>query len=339
MAPASRDERLPMLSRSAEGLYWIGRYLERTDHLCRLLREQVETLVDRPVREIHFGWRRIYAALGRVPPGANVGLGGTDDDFTLADAFTLADHLTFERSNSDSVWNGFSMAREDARQMRHCISAEFWSSLNLAWLRLKSRRIEEIWKTAPETFYLEVSREIDTLDGVVATTMYRDDGWRFLELGRYTERAMLMITLLLAHLETARRQADTNAPPADDSWSSLLRVCQAVDAYRRRHGVKIQPTRIIDLLVNDPRLPRSLCHAFSMATAELNALPIGPGPTADARQLATQAGARLQNGWPNGPDLEARETCLRALRMQYLAFHDLVMAAYVGYEVDGAPVR
>ena len=168
-----------MLSRSAEGLYWIGRYLERTDQLCRLLREQVETLVDRPLREIHFGWRRIYGALGRVPPGANVGLGGTDDDFTLADAFTLADDLTFERSNIDSVWNGFSMTRENARQMRHCISAEFWSSLNLAWLRLKSQRIEQIWKTAPETFYLEVSREIDTLDGVAATTMYRDDGWRF----------------------------------------------------------------------------------------------------------------------------------------------------------------
>ncbi len=191
-----------MLSRSAEGLYWTGRYLERTDHLSRLLREQVETLVDRPLREIHFGWRRIYGALGRVPPGANVGLGGTDDDFTLADAFTLADDLTFERSNIDSVWNGFSMTRENARQMRHCISAEFWSSLNLAWLRLKSQRIEQIWKTAPETFYLEVSREIDTLDGVAATTMYRDDGWRFLELGRYTERAILMLALLGARGET-----------------------------------------------------------------------------------------------------------------------------------------
>ncbi len=327
-----------MLTRSAEELYWTGRYLERTDHLCRLLREQVETLVDRPVREIHFGWRRIYAALGRLPPGANVALGGTDDDFTLADAFTLADDLTFERSNLDSVWNGFSMARENARQMRHCISGEFWSALNLAWLRLKSQRIEEIWKMAPEAFYTEVSRYIVTLDGVAATTMYRDEGWRFLELGRYTERAALAIAFLLAHLATWRRQADESVQ-ADDAWSSLLRVCQAVDAYRRRHGVEVQPARVIDLLVNDPRLPLSLCHSFAMATAELQALPIGPGPTADARQLATQMSTALQNGWPDGRDLDAREACLHAAQTQCVAFHGLVMAAYIGYDVEGAPVR
>ena len=74
---------------------------------------------DQPTREIHFGWRRIYAALGRVPPGANVSLGGSDDDLTLAEAF-----------------------------------------------------------------YTELARDIDTLAGVAATTMYRDQGWRFLELGR-----------------------------------------------------------------------------------------------------------------------------------------------------------
>ncbi len=327
-----------MLSRSAEGLYWIGRYLERTNHLCRLLREQVQTLVDRPVRDIHFGWRRIYAGLGRVPPGASIAVGGTDDDFALADAFTLADDLTFERSNPDSVWNGFSMARENARQMRHCISGEYWSSLNRAWLRLKSRRIEQIWKTAPEDFYTEVLRDIDTLDGLAATTMYRDQGWRFLELGRHTERAMLTIALLLAHLDVWRLQAGEKVQ-ADDAWSSLLRVCQAMDAYRRRHGIEVRPARVVDLLVNDPRLARSLRHALAMASAELQALPIGPGPTAAARQLATQASSVLSHDWPAGPELDAREARLRALRTLYLEFHGLVMAAYVGYDVGGAPTR
>ena len=327
-----------MLARSAEGLYWTGRYLERTDHLCRLLRGQMETLVDRPTREIHFGWRRIYAALGRVPPGANVSLGGSDDDLTLADAFTLADDLTFERSNPDSVWNGFSWARENARQMRHCISAEFWSCLNLAWLRLRTQRIEQIWKTAPEAFYTELARDIDTLAGVAATTMYRDQGWRFLELGRYTERAQLTIALLLAHLET-RRGPDDDVEPTGADWSSLLRVCQAVDAYRRRHGAEVHPARVIDLLVNDPLVPRSLCHAIERASAELQALPLGPGPTADARRLAQQAGAVLRHDWPAGSTLKLREQRLRALQGQCFTLHELVMAAHVQYDVVGAPVR
>ena len=327
-----------MLTRSAEGLYWTGRYLERTDHLCRLLRGQMEALVDRPTREIHFGWRRIYTALGRVQPGMDVGLGGSDDDFTLADAFTLADYLTFERSNPDSIWNGFSLARENARQMRHCISAEFWSCLNLTWLRLRMQRIEQIWKTAPEAFYTELGRDIDTLAGVAAATMYRDQGWRFLELGRYTERAQLIIALLLAHLATMRRpEEDGEAAGAD--WSSLLRVCQAVDAYRRRHGAEVRPARVIDLLVNDPLVPRSLCHAIETASAELHALPLGPGPTADARRLAHQVRATLLHDWPVGSSLEARNECLRAVQDQCFTLHDLVMAAHVHYDVAGAPVR
>ena len=113
--------RLRMLSRSAEGLYWMGRYFERAEHLCCLLRWQVETLVDRPIREIYFGWSRIYMSLNRQPPGGRLELLGSDD-YTLADSYTLAGDLTFE--SSDSIWSCFALGRENARQMRHCISAE-----------------------------------------------------------------------------------------------------------------------------------------------------------------------------------------------------------------------
>ena len=125
-----------LLARSAQGLYWMGRYLERAEHLCRLLRFQVEALVDRPIREIYFGWSRIYMSMNRRPPGGSITMVG-NDDFTLADSYTLADDLTFERTNPDSIWNCFSLGRENARQMRHCISGEMWTCLNLAYLRLR----------------------------------------------------------------------------------------------------------------------------------------------------------------------------------------------------------
>ena len=111
-----------MLARSAEGLYWLGRHVERTEDVCRLVREQMGALVDRPVREINFGWRRIYGALRRRPPGPAVGVAETDDDYALADSYTLADDVTFERANPGSILNSFSNGRENARQMRHCIS-------------------------------------------------------------------------------------------------------------------------------------------------------------------------------------------------------------------------
>ena len=90
-----------MLARCALDLYWMARYLARAQHLCRLLQLQIESLADRSVREIHYGWARIYLCLGRMPPVGGLEF-DSDDDFTLADSYTLAGDLTFERLNPAS---------------------------------------------------------------------------------------------------------------------------------------------------------------------------------------------------------------------------------------------
>ena len=87
--------------------------------------------------------------------------------------------------------------------MRHCISAEMWVSLNLAYLRTQKLSIQDIWTTSPESFYAETAAEINTFSGVAGATMYRDDGWRFMQLGHFIERAQLAASLLLAHLTVA----------------------------------------------------------------------------------------------------------------------------------------
>ena len=320
-----------MLARNAEGLYWLGRYVERTSHLCRLLREQMETLVDRPVREINFGWRRIYGALRRRPPGPAIGFGGFDDDFTLADSFALADDLTFERSNPDSVWTCFAAARENARQMRQCITGEMWASLNLPYLRLRDLRIEDVWKTAPEGFYAEVSRDLDTFMGVVERTMYRDDRWRFLQIGRCVERLQLAVSLLLAHVDSVTAAEDS----FDHDWMSLLRVCNALDAYTHRYGVAIRVDRVFELLVVDARLPRSLYDAADAAARELAALAPGPGPSGEAASLSALMTRTVRGRRPSKPlVLEERCERLRQLEAQCRSFHDAVMATHVRYEID-----
>ena len=326
-----------ILSRNAEDLYWMGRYLERTEHLCRLLGCQVETLVDRPVREINFGWRRIYDSLHRRPPGPEIAFAASDDDdYTLADSFTLADHLTFEAANPDSIRNGLACARENARQVRHRISGEMWTCLNATWLRFSERTIDDIWKTAPEAFYVAVARDLDTFSGVAQTTMYRDDGWRFLQLGRFTERAQGMIALLLAQLALVREGRE-GAVGGD--WPGLLRICQALDAYARCHGAEIGADRVLELLVADVLLPRSLCRALQMASGALDAAPLGPGPTAEARQQAHDLTQASRRRWATRPSLEDHADRLRRLQQECRSLHDLVLAAYVGYRVDGAPAR
>ena len=323
-----------MLSRSAQGLYWMGRYLERADCLSRLLQLQVEALVDRPVAEIQFTWRRIYAILDRQPPFGDEFETDESDDFTLADSYTLAGDLTFERSNLESIRSCFALGRENARQMRHCISAEMWTCLNLAWLRIRDLDIEDIWKVSPENFYARTSLDIDTFVGVAEATMYRDEGWRFMRLGRFIERAQLLVALLLAQHDAGRT---LNAAP-ETGWTTLLRACQAFDVYKRSHSVEVRPDRVLDLLVADPRLPGSLHSSLETLASELAA--IGPGPNARAGAAAERLAGRLcaliRYEWPDHQDPPA---LLAQVREHCFKLHALVNAAYIDYEIEDAPIR
>ena len=316
-----------MLSRSAQGLYWMGRYLERTRHLCRLLELQTAALVDRPVREIYFGWRRIYSSVGRQPPGGSLEIG--DDDYTLADSYTLADDLTFEPLNPSSIWSCLALGRENARQMRHCISAEMWTSLNLSYLRVQRLGIKDIWRVSPESFYTETSAEINTFSGIASTTMYRDDGWRFMQFGHLIERAQLSAALLTAHLAA---ETTTKEDSADD-WTSLLRAYRAFEAYNRRYSIEVHPDRVLELLVADPMLPSSLCQSIDAASAELAGLVPGPdtGSSVAARRLVSRIGARVHDFWP---DREDHGDFLRHMDESCRELHNLVTAAYFDYPVE-----
>ena len=291
-----------MLARTAQGLYWMSRYLERAQHICRLLRLQSEALVDRPIRDINFGWSRIYTSFGREPPAGDiVQLGG--DNFTLADSFTLAGDTTFERTNPDSVWNCFILGRENARQMRQSISAEMWSCLNLAYLRIQKLSIQEIWRTSPESFYASVESDIDTFTGVASATMYRDEGWNFLRLGQFIERAQLLSSLLMTQIDLDEISEEQSV--AD--WMGLLRLYHAVEAYGRQFNVEVEPENVLDVLATDGLLPASLIRSVDRAGFEIAAIGTGPDARASdsTRRLSGRLSSVLHYDWPDQQDKRA----------------------------------
>ena len=319
-----------MLSRSAQGLYWMGRYLERTDHLCNLLLVQTEALVDRPGRDIYAGWRRLYVSLQRDPPGGGLAL-TENDDFTLADSYTLASDLTFERTNPDSVWNCFAQSRENARQMRHLITAQMWRRLNLAYLRIRDLDIADIWAVLPEDFYAGMMAETDGFAGAAAATMYRDEGWRFLQLGRFVERVQCSTSLLLTQMALDAENKEEEFSEVD--WTGLLRACHALEAYDRHYGATVQPDAALDLLVTDPRLARSLYRSLTEITGGLESLGVGPGTNASiaAQRIAGRLAAAILYDWPDSRDKEA--LLQRALE-QSLELHALITVAFFDYPVD-----
>ena len=216
--------------------------------------------------------------------------------------------------------------------MRDCISTEMWSCLNVAWLRTRELEIENIWKVSPESFYVQVAREIDTFTGVADSTMYRDEGWCFMRLGRFLERSQLLIALLLAHIAVGRIQGGTT----DTEWTSLLRACQAFDAYKRSYSIDIQSRRVLDLLVTDSMLPGSLCRALDTVATELAAIGPGPGPYVVAERLAGRICALVRYEWP---DREDKATLIEQAQEHCRKLHELVVASYFDYSIEDTLVR
>ena len=303
----------------------MARYLERAAHLCRLMQLQVETLVDRPLREIHFGWNRVYSSMNQSPPAGTLEAFGSDD-YTLADSYTLADHLTFEPTNPDSIWNCFGYARENARQVRNYISAEMWLSLNMAYLRLQKLNIQEIWKTTPESFYAGTAEDINTFTGVTDATMYRDDGWHFIQLGRYIERVQLSAAVLLSQIGAHEREDES----FDADWANLLRVFHAFEAYVHAYSVVVQPGQVLELIVTDAMLPGSIRRSVDMIGAVLGA--IGPGPAPRSSEEASELSASLCGLVREGRNgVMAWHTALGRINVDSRALHQCVMDAYFDY--------
>ncbi|MDE0702112.1 MAG: alpha-E domain-containing protein [Rhodospirillaceae bacterium] len=363
-----------MLSRSALGLYWIGRYLERAQHACRLIADQFETMKDRPVDEIDKGWRRLYGGLGRVPVGGALSSNLDDERFMLVDAFTLADDLTFEAGNPDSIRSSLANARENARQVRHVVDEDLWSCLNLAFFDLRDLGIADIWQDRPSDFYRRTEDAVRTFFGIAESNMYRDDGWHFLQLGRFVERAQLLSALLEAQLavypaggpdagpvtdgetsdgetsdaETSDGVADAAADAgpvgdpaadqaadqaADPDWLSLLRICAARDAYGRLHSLHYDPAAVVDFLVADPLLSRSIRYALAQVCAALDAVSAGRPLIAEAGRRAGRLAALIDYDWPNRDpaDEDAIRATLRGIGDSCRRLHDDIDAAYFSY--------
>ena len=325
-----------MLSRSAEGLFWMSRYLERAGHVCRLLASQFEAFEDSQTDEIDTNWRRIYLALGRTPFGGGFINDDKSDDFMLTDSFTLADDWTFENTNPDSLRSCISAARENARQVRNVIGKDLWECLNTAYLEIADvSGIESIWNNHPREFYRKTSDRLRTIAGINDGNCYRDHSWHFMQLGLFVERAQLISSFVMAQLnlfETANQNAESY-------WRSLLANCEARSAFQRCHSFNYSPNRVVDFLVCDPLLPFSTRYSLSRIAASLDEVSHDSRqPIAELANSRTKALIdRIDRDWQHKNDGD--QATLEALTDIYescLALHNDIGAAYFHYDIPSA---
>lgn len=242
-----------MLSRIAESLYWLGRYLERAEDTARILDVHVHYLLEGPLVDEDLVCRNLLAAMGAslavaAVPGRRV------------DARAVTELLAFDPDNPNSIAAALVAARANARSVAEVISSELWEALNAAYNALP-RQLDAGRRIGPHTFFRFVRERCAILAGIIDSTMSRDDAWRFLVIGRSLER----VDMLARFLSTGLHPADGDQ--AD--WVVLLRSCSGHEAFLRTYRREVEPELAAEFLLLDRLFPRSIFHAVSEAEARL----------------------------------------------------------------------
>ena len=314
-----------LLSRVADSLYWISRYLERAEHIARVVDVAVDLGLGRGHTLGHGAIGRLYGTLGLPGGGAT------------AELAPLADAAFFDASERSSVVACVTAARENARQVREEITSDMWEQLNELYLRLRGIREEP--GRAARTRYVSrlVIERIHLFQGVTDATMGHGEGWQFLRVGRFLERAGSTAALLEVFVNdpSARREAE----PLDQvEWVGLLRSSSALESYCRHYTADVRPERVAEFLLLNAEFPRSV--RFAAASVESALLAIakwsGRGGGGRSERLAGRLHASLDYGQVDEILNDDPRTYLAGISRQCVMVHAAMTQAYMTYAVDSA---
>lgn len=315
-----------MLSRVADSLYWMARYLERAEHSARVLSIKLEALLEQTPEDATEAWIRVVAALAW--PLTQPVSGAPD---------ALAHRLTLDRNEPSSVFNSVRLARDNARQVRELISTEMWQQLNTQYLRLHSVEAEEEWRAQPIQFLRDVVNELLLFAGVTDSTMRHGEGWHFIQLGRYTERAQAVSRLLDLHFGSLPADVTHKLrSPRYLDWLSLLKECTAFEAYCKVYTADVVPAKVAEFLIFDPEFPHSIRFATDRIQEELS--HVAPGASGARRMQAERLSGRLKAQLDYGQVEELLagdiDGFLQGIQASCKQIHQSMYDAFIGYSVD-----
>ena len=262
-----------MLSRIAESLFWIGRYIERSDGTARILDVHLQLLLEDPWIEEDLACRSLLSVMGSEAPD--------DRDLTRQDVLSI---LAVDRSEPASIAYSLGAARENARRAREIVSTELWECLNTTRARMprkvSSDKVHEFFAWVRERSALAV--------GIIESATSRDEAWQFFTLGRSLERADMTARLL-----ATRSLTEASGP----SWTTILRSCGAYEAYLRTYRGVPSARNAAEFLLLDRLFPRSIL--FSVTRAENCMREIEPrsdrvGVSDQAQRLLGQIRSELE---------------------------------------------
>lgn len=278
-----------MLSRTADNLYWLARYVERAEYLARIL-EATQRLTALPLAYVGESneWESAVATAGC----ANAFYAA----FPEANEENVTDFLAFSMDNPSSIRSCFEAARTNARAVRTALTMEMWDAINGTWLELKRYGNGPTSREELSRFLRWVQESSLLFDGSAYRTMLRNDAYSFTRLGVFMERADNTARILDVKYHMLLPAHEHVGGPLDYfQWAAILRSVSALTSYHWVYRESLKPWLVADLLILKEEMPRSLASCYENIVTHLDKVASVYGRQGPAQRLARGVRTRLQN--------------------------------------------
>jgi uncharacterized alpha-E superfamily protein len=280
-----------MLSRTADHLFWMARYIERAENTARMLDVNVQTaLLPQSAHAAEQGWRAMLGISELLP--------AFDRKYGLLTRDDVLDFMVRDPDNPSSIASCLQQARENARAVRGTLTTEVWETHNATWLELQNRLQSDMLKHRPSEFFEWVKYRSHLSRGVTIGTMLKDEAFYFIRLGTFLERADNTARILDVKFHGAEGVASIEDQLEDNAhldfyyWAAILRSVSGFEIYRKVYRDIITPERVAELLMLRADMPRSLLACLDEVVANLS--QVRNDMSADTERFAGKLHAELQ---------------------------------------------
>ena len=270
-----------MLSRVAQNLYWMARYVERAEGTARLISVNTNLLLDLP-RDTRFGWEPLIHITGSQETFTEL--------FGRPDEVSVVSFLTGELRNPGSILSSLTYARENLRTTRDVIPREVWEEINQLFLFVRDNLANGVSPRGRDYFLKTIIRGAQTITGLIEGTLSHTPARTFILLGRYLERADM--TTRIVDVRSANllpRKPGELTPFENIQWMSVLKSLTGYQMYRQQVRLRVRGPDVLHFLLQDPLFPRTVAHCLQSVAAEVRGLPGGLAVLAAVERASLQA--------------------------------------------------
>jgi uncharacterized alpha-E superfamily protein len=281
-----------MLSRVAESLFWMSRYIERAENVARLLDIGLDLELDAGVQPGEADSSQVEMALNILACRE-----AFRSSHPSPDRPAVLEYLTFDRRNAQSILGMILRARENARGTQEAIGVDVWRQVNRLYLYLSGTKARRRFVSSPSSFYTAIKESCILFEGLIQNTLPRDEVYHFLQLGRYLERVDIMGRILHAKCQSSLGREAGKGPETGLElvhWTGLLRSCSAYGSYLRSERDRVEPVGVIRFLVLDPDFPRAVRFCVARCRESLKEI-VGGGDDDEVASEAERLLGRLES--------------------------------------------